>query len=108
MDFLNKFVDLIGGIPFLLITDSRKYKVNKIRIIEIVVGAVCTSGLLTAFAIPVLVRELQTKLEYMKMDGLEIKAIVEVIRQDQINLHQQVDRIDIRQQERIRRERIQK
>ncbi len=108
MDFLNKITDLIGGVPFLLATDNGKHKVNKIRIIEIVVGAVCTTGLLTAFAIPVLVREMQTKLEYMRVDGLEVKAIVEIIRQDQIRLHQQVDRIDAIQQERMRRERIQK
>ncbi len=108
MDFLNKIIDLIGGIPFLLITDNGKHRVNKIRIIEMVVGAVCTAGLLTAFAIPVLVREMQTKLEYMRIDGLEIKAIVEIIRQDQIRLHQRLERIDTIQQERLRREGVQK
>jgi len=101
----TKFIELLGGgIPFFLLTSNGNYKINKTRVIESILIAflvcICTTMALSVYTLPVSVGRIETKLEYIKNENQKTQELLTSM-QIQLNL------VENRQQERIRREKSQ-
>lgn len=104
----DKLVELLGGLPFFMMTIDGKFKPNKTRMIELVVGTVGSGVvmylLLSWFALPSAVNQIKTQLNYIEKITTEIKVEFKDMRLEQEALKKDVYRIDTIQQERMRRE----
>ena len=97
----DKLFELLGTMPFFLITDGRNIKMNWTRIIEgILIAGV--AALLSAY---MTVGELKLKFAYLEISNQDLKIQVSKIGDKLDIMQDKVTTIDTLQQERILRER---
>lgn len=104
----DKLVELLGGLPFFLMVADGTYKLNKTRIQEgIIIGvivALITTISMSVFALPMAVRELKSQLTYIEKGNVDLKIIINDLCKKQESMQQDLSRINVLQQERIRKE----
>ena len=97
----DKLFELLGMMPFFLMTDGRNIKMNWARILEgiIIAGIV---ALLTAY---MTVDRLKLKFDYLEISNQDLKIQVSKLGDKLDFMQDKVTTIDTLQQERIQRER---
>ncbi len=96
----TNLLELLGTMPFFLITENRMIKMNWARIIEgIIIAGV--AALLSAY---MTVGELKLKFAFLEISNQDLKIQVSKIGEKLDLMQQKVTTIDTLQQERIQRE----
>jgi hypothetical protein len=104
-----KIIELLGGIPFFLMSLEGKSMPNKTRIFEaIIIGfmvSILTTTAVTVFALPMALNELKLKLGYMENSNLRMVNDINKVCDVVMVIDKKVAAMDALQQERILRER---
>ncbi len=96
----DKLFELLGTMPFFLMTDGRNIKMNWARIIE----GILIAGIAAFLSAYMTVGELKLKFAYLEITNQELKTQISKIGDKLDIMRDKVTTIDTLQQERINRE----